>query len=157
MLSLAFQLPAKAHCYTLLFCLGRDQPTIPAGVISDSVEWYGLLLQLTGTRAFIARPRLRAGAVSTSRAMLEVGSEVEPPDLGALTENTDTGALREHLGRLIGIGEYRHRTTMNKQSCPAPRNRPLSWKTVKNSIVGGKRPRGDARNPSPVGWHLLAG
>ncbi|WP_197748426.1 DUF3732 domain-containing protein [Mycolicibacterium anyangense] len=67
-----------------------------------------MLLQLDSTRAFVARPRLRAGAVSTSRAMLELGSELQSMELADLAENTDTGALREQLGRLIGIDEYRH-------------------------------------------------
>ncbi|BBZ77471.1 hypothetical protein MANY_28080 [Mycolicibacterium anyangense] len=40
--------------------------------------------------------------------MLELGSELQSMELADLAENTDTGALREQLGRLIGIDEYRH-------------------------------------------------
>lgn len=81
----------SALLHIVEFCLGRDHPTIPAGVVSDSVEWYSVLLQLDSTRAFVARPRLRAGAVSTSRAMLELGSELQSMELADLAENTDTG------------------------------------------------------------------
>lgn len=98
----------SALLHIVEFCLGRDSFTVPAGVISKTVEWYAVLLQLPGTRAFVARPRPREGKASTSRAMLELGAELQALPMNALTENTDTGALREQLGRLLGIGEYRY-------------------------------------------------
>ena len=101
----------SALLHIVEFCLGRDQPTIPAGVIADSVDWYAVLLQFPSTRAFVARPRLGAGAVSTTRAMLELGAELESLEVTALEVNTDTRSLREQLGRLIGIDEYRHQPT----------------------------------------------
>ncbi|WP_431236727.1 DUF3732 domain-containing protein [Mycolicibacterium aichiense] len=98
----------SALLHIIEYCLGRDQPTIPAGVITDSVDWYAVLLQLPSTRAFVARPRLGAGAVSTTRAMLELGADLESLEVTALEVNTDTRAVREQLGKLVGIDEYRH-------------------------------------------------
>lgn len=90
------------------YCLGRDHLTVPAGPIADSVQWYAVLLQLPTVRAFVARPRPRPGKASTSRAMLELGADMQSLPMAALTENTDTGSVREQLGRLLGIGENRH-------------------------------------------------
>lgn len=108
----------SALLHIIEFCLGRDHPSVPAGVISNSVEWYAVLLQLSSTRAFVARPRLRDGAVGTTRAMLELGSDLESLDMSELVENTDTRALREQLGRLVGIGEYRHQPPLGSLRHP---------------------------------------
>lgn len=90
------------------YCLGRNHLTVPAGPIADLVQWYAVLLQLPGVRAFVARPRPRPGQASTSRAMLELGADLRSLPMTALIENTDTGSVREQLGQLSGIEENRH-------------------------------------------------
>lgn len=90
------------------YCLGRKTNTVPAGIISDTVQWYALLLQLPTTRAFIARPRPRKGTTSSTQAMLEFGTDLQPLPKDALSVNTDTAALRQQLGGLLGIGEHRY-------------------------------------------------
>ncbi len=92
------------------FCQGRDSMRVPAGPISDSVAWYGALWQLEGgARAFVARPAPAQGRASTQQAMLEFGgSDLEPLSFERLMVNTDTAALREQLGRRIGITENLH-------------------------------------------------
>jgi hypothetical protein len=91
------------------YCLGRDSMRIPAGPISDTVSWYAALWQLDlNARAFVARPAPAAGRASTQRAMLEFGgADLEPLDFARLEANTDSDALREQLGRRIGIEENR--------------------------------------------------
>jgi hypothetical protein len=89
------------------YCLGRDRNLVPAGPITSTVAWYAALWQLPGGgRAFVARPAPRPGAASTQRAMLEFGNE--SLDLFAVEElevNADSNAIREQLGRRIGIVE----------------------------------------------------
>ncbi|MCC6639649.1 MAG: DUF3732 domain-containing protein [Deltaproteobacteria bacterium] len=89
------------------FCLGRSTITMPVGPISDTVAWYGLLVQLAGGRAFVGRPAGRLGAASSSRAMLEFGADLDVPWFDDLEVNADAATVREQLGRLIGIDENR--------------------------------------------------
>ena len=56
------------------FCLGRKTMRLPNGPIADTVAWCAVLLQLPGTRAFVARPSPDPGRSTTQRAMLEFGS-----------------------------------------------------------------------------------
>ena len=85
------------------FCLGRDTWTIPAGPITDSVAWYAVLLDVGDTRVFLARPSQQSA--STSRAMLEIGTNMGQLPRSSLTENADSATLRDELSRLIGIDE----------------------------------------------------
>jgi energy-coupling factor transporter ATP-binding protein EcfA2 len=89
------------------YCLGRDSNLVPVGPISDTVEWYAALWQLddSGSRAFVARPKPAGKNASTSLAMLEFGTNLEPPPLGGIRINSDTKQLRQQLGRRIGIEE----------------------------------------------------
>ncbi len=87
------------------YCLGRDTMQMPVGPITRTVAWYATLFELDGGRAFVARPTPQAGNASTQRAMLEFGTDLEPPDFTDLVVNADSNAVREHLGRRIGIEE----------------------------------------------------
>lgn len=87
------------------YCLGRNTLTTPVGPIRDTVVWYGLLVQLPNQRAFIGRPAPSPGTASTQRGMLEFGTELDLPEFGALGVNVDTDAIRDQIGRSIGIDE----------------------------------------------------
>lgn len=87
------------------YCLGRSAVTMSVGPITQTVAWYAVLLQLSGGRAFIARPAPRRGAASSSQAMLEIGAHIEPLPFERLEVNSDAETVREQLGRAIGIGE----------------------------------------------------
>lgn len=87
------------------YCLGRDTMQMPVGPITRTVAWYAALFDLDGARAFVARPTPQAGNASTQRAMLEFGTDLEPPDFTDLVVNADSNAVREQLGRRIGIEE----------------------------------------------------
>ncbi|WP_086055670.1 DUF3732 domain-containing protein [Protofrankia coriariae] len=87
------------------YCLGRDEMQMPVGPITRTVAWYGVLFELEGGRAFVARPRPLPGRATTQQAMLEFGSGLEPLDSSRLVVNTDSRSVREQLGRRIGIEE----------------------------------------------------
>lgn len=88
------------------YCLGRSTMMVPVGPIADTVVWYSTLWQLDdGGRAFVARPAPAAGRASTSVAMLEFGATLDAPPLASLEANIESHALREQLGRRIGIEE----------------------------------------------------
>lgn len=88
------------------YCLGRSTMMVPVGPIADTVAWYSTLWQLDdGSRAFVGRPAPAAGRASTSVAMLEFGAMLDAPPLASLEVNIESHALREQLGRRIGIEE----------------------------------------------------
>ena len=60
------------------YCLGRNEYTIPSGVIRDTVAWYVLHVQLPTRRRSSAGPPRRDAATSTA-VYLEVGGELGPP------------------------------------------------------------------------------
>jgi hypothetical protein len=45
----------SALLHIVEYCLGRGTSTVPEGVISGSVDWFAVLLQLANQQAFIAR------------------------------------------------------------------------------------------------------
>ena len=91
------------------YCLGRDTIMMPVGPITATVQWYAALFLLPdGGRAFVARPAPQPGRASTQRAMLEFGADLELLPASSLAVNIDTDALREQLGRRIGIEENQH-------------------------------------------------
>ncbi len=91
------------------YCLGRDRIMMPVGPITATVTWYAALLLLPdGGRAFVGRPAPQAGRASTQRAMLEFGADLELLPFDALMPNIDTTALREQLGKRLGIEENLH-------------------------------------------------
>ena len=88
------------------YCLGRSTMMVPVGPIANTVAWYSSVWQLDdGSRAFVARPAPAAGRASTSLAMLEFGATLDAPPLASLEVNIESHALREQLGRRIGIEE----------------------------------------------------
>ncbi|MFF4961191.1 DUF3732 domain-containing protein [Streptomyces sp. NPDC001222] len=89
-------------------CLGRDTLQMPVGPITSTVSWYAALFQLDSGRAFVARPAPKAGKASTQQAMLAFGADLAPFDYEQLEVNSDTNAVREQLGRRIGIEENLH-------------------------------------------------
>lgn len=86
------------------YCLGRDEPHIPAGPIASTVAYFGLLVKVGDTSAFLGRPALEQGQSSTSTAQLEIGIEELP---GNPAPNTNSEAIRDWLGRAVGIEENR--------------------------------------------------
>lgn len=92
----------------LEYCLGRDSLQMPIGPITQTVTWYAALLDLGAGRAFVARPAPLPGKSSTQRAMLRFGQDLQPLEAAELEADVDSNAVREQLGRRIGIEENLH-------------------------------------------------
>ncbi|MFI7275012.1 DUF3732 domain-containing protein [Streptomyces sp. NPDC049879] len=92
----------------LEYCLGRDSLQMPIGPITQTVAWYAALLDLGHGRAFVARPAPLPGRNSTQRAMLRLGTDLEALQFAELEADVDSNAVREQLGRRIGIEENLH-------------------------------------------------
>lgn len=89
------------------FCLGRQTVSLPEGVLTRTVRWYGLLAGTETHTVFVGRPGPDEGQASVSGAHLAFGG----PDFGfppfeELEANTNAEAVTEYLTRLCGIGEY---------------------------------------------------
>ncbi|MEU0088359.1 DUF3732 domain-containing protein [Streptomyces sp. NPDC006274] len=88
------------------YCMGRQHISLPEGVITQTVGWYALLVQIGSTRLLLGRPR-PAGA-STNKAMLIIGDHtLELPAGDRMRANTDTDALRAELSARLGIDDFR--------------------------------------------------
>ncbi|MGW4352256.1 DUF3732 domain-containing protein [Nocardia sp. NPDC004582] len=90
------------------YCLGRDSLQMSIGPITQTVAWYAALFEIADGHAFVARPAPQAGRSSTQRAMLRFGTSIEPPEFHELNADVDSNAVREQLGRRIGIEENLH-------------------------------------------------
>jgi Protein of unknown function (DUF3732)/AAA domain len=88
------------------YCLGHNEPEIPAGPIASTVAYFGLLVKIGQTTAFLGRPALEEGQESTSATQLEIGVE-DLPAADALAPNTNSEAVEDWVGRMIGIEENR--------------------------------------------------
>ncbi len=84
------------------YCLGRNEYTVPSGVIRDTVVWYVLHIRLPNTQAIIGRPAPE-GSETTSAVYLEVGGELALPEYGSLRANSNTSALEQFLTEGVGI------------------------------------------------------
>jgi hypothetical protein len=92
------------------YCLGRDEASIPAGIIDLTVAWFGTLWQLdTGdNRVFLGRPRVPEEASGTSHAMIRFGGrELELPAFPEMGPNVDSRSMRIHVGERIGLRDVR--------------------------------------------------
>ncbi|MFJ2915354.1 DUF3732 domain-containing protein [Streptomyces sp. NPDC087228] len=88
------------------YCMGRSAFDLPAGPITDAVSWYAALFQLhNGGRAFVARRAPGPGRKTSAKAMLRLGLDQEPLEYEELRPELNIDAVREQLGRRIGIRE----------------------------------------------------
>jgi hypothetical protein len=85
------------------YCLGNGTCEVPAGVIWNSVSWYALLLQMDGSRVFIARKHPDPGYKSSAAVHIEIGSDLEVLSFEALRGNSTPEQSVDQLSRLLGI------------------------------------------------------
>jgi hypothetical protein len=90
------------------YCLGRNDYTVPAGVIRETVTWYAVRLQSDNQQMVIGRPAPPDGQKTCSDVFLQVGSGVELPDYNELKANTNTSALTALLTETVGIQPNEH-------------------------------------------------
>jgi hypothetical protein len=99
------------------FCLGRDTVTLPAGLISRSTSWYGLLVEIDKARVFIGRPN--PDTATTNQAMVVLGGgDLQPPSASDLTVNADTSVVRETLSQLLGIEPFEVEPELGRLRAP---------------------------------------
>ena len=92
------------------YCLGRDEPSVPAGIIDLTVAWFGTLWQLNDGdgRVFLGRPQVPEKASSTNRAMMRFGgAELGLPAPEELAANVDSKSMRVQVGERIGLQDVR--------------------------------------------------
>ena len=87
------------------YCLGGNSCNIADGIIRDNVSWYGLLLQFDNERVFVARKNPEKGQQTTSASYIEVGAQIEAPDVCDFSANTNSEGIEEALTQRIGISE----------------------------------------------------
>ena len=88
------------------YCLGSTELRIPAGPIAATASYFGLVVELGDVTAFLGRPALTPGQQTSTAAQLEIGL-ADLPAADQLGPNTNTDALRDWLGRAVGIEENR--------------------------------------------------
>jgi hypothetical protein len=86
------------------YCTGRSTFTVFEGVNRQTVAWYAVLLRVSETDVFIAKPAPQGAAASQSRAFFKIGAELESPEVSELAANTTDSAIEELLSGLVGIG-----------------------------------------------------
>ena len=83
------------------YCLGSKDCEVPAGVISDTVSWFGVQLALDGGgHVFVAR-RNPTPARTSDDVFVQVGDII--PDAAEVRQTTNTDGLRGQLAEWAGI------------------------------------------------------
>lgn len=90
------------------YCLGSGSCTVSAGVIRNSVSWFGLRLQIGEGQAFIARRCPGPSSDSSEECYLLIGAEIEIPDLESIHQNTNTAGIVSSASGWTGIEENIH-------------------------------------------------
>lgn len=85
------------------YCLGRDSFQISAGVISDNVEWYGLICKIDEFEIFIAKHKPDIGRTSQTEAYLEIATKIVIPEMSKLIVNSNDEAIIAEISKRIGI------------------------------------------------------
>lgn len=104
------------------YCLGRNEFTIPSGVIRDKVSWYVLHVQLPNGQAVIGRPAPTGGAATTTEVFLDVGGNLDLPPFAALRKTTNSDALADFLTEAVGIRANEHVPTEGQSRSPLQAN-----------------------------------
>lgn len=89
------------------YCLGRDDCTVPEGIIRDTVSWFGVRLQLTGGQMFIGRENPEPTKSSTNKAYVELADVVESPS-NAPEPNATIDSIVKMLTQKIGFAPNLH-------------------------------------------------
>lgn len=87
------------------YCLGGTSCSIADGIVRETVSWYGLLLQFSDERVFVARQSPPKGQQSTGKFYYEIGKDLAVPENQIFTSNSNTDGIEEMLSRRLGISE----------------------------------------------------
>lgn len=109
------------------YCFGANECKVPEGPIRRSVSWFGLRLQVEAGQAVVARRCPEADALSSEDCYIEVGNEVQIPEIGALQQTTNTKGLIALLTSWSGIKDHLH-------DPPPNQSRPGISASVRNGL-----------------------
>ena len=87
------------------YCLGGSSCSIADGVVRETVSWYGLLLQFSDGRIFVARQSPPKGQQSTGKFYYEIGKDLFVPESQNFISNSNVDGIEEMLSRRLGIAE----------------------------------------------------
>lgn len=91
------------------YCLGGSKCVVAEGVVRENVAWYGLLLQFSSDRVFVARENPKPGHQSTVNCYYEIGSDkLSTPEKRYFEPNSNVEAIERLLTERIGISENIH-------------------------------------------------
>jgi len=89
------------------YCLGSDDCRISEGIIRDTVEWFGMLIQLKTEQVFVARQNPnRLGKNSTQYIYFANSDNVTIPELRELDNNSDIITLKDFFTKKLYISEF---------------------------------------------------
>jgi hypothetical protein len=104
------------------YCLGSGSCDIPEGIIRQTVEWFGLRLQLQDGQAFVARRVPGPGAESSVEVYYSVASKIEIPEAAELRQTTNAATLVQLLSGAAGIGPNIHEPPVGQTRQPLTAN-----------------------------------
>ncbi|WP_214626131.1 DUF3732 domain-containing protein [Paenibacillus agaridevorans] len=90
------------------YCLGRSEFRIPEGVIRNHVVYFGLKLNYEQQEIIIVKKAPEGNALSQSQIHLDVGKDLDFPEIDEITTNSNDESLVDYLGSLIGISANLH-------------------------------------------------
>jgi len=99
------------------YSLGRDDVTLPSGLITDVTSWCAVIVRIGDGRVLVARPNPESER--TTRAMLVIGDDsLDFPPMHELQANADTTVVRGLLSERIGVDEYRIEPAEDRLTSP---------------------------------------
>ncbi len=89
------------------YCLCSDDCRISEGIIRDTVEWFGILLQFETEQVFVARQNPnKIKQASTQYIYFSNSDTVEIPEFAALQNNSDINTLKDFFTNKLFISEF---------------------------------------------------
>ena len=89
------------------YCLCSDDCRISEGIIRDTVEWFGILLQFETEQVFVARQNPnKIKQASTQYIYFSNSDTVEIPEFAALQNNSDINTLKDFFTKKLFISEF---------------------------------------------------
>src|SRR3972149_6622246 len=89
------------------YCLCSDDCRISEGIIRDTVEWFGILLQFETEQVFVARQNPnKIKQASTQYIYFSNSDTVEIPEFSALQKNSDINTLKDFFTNKLFISEF---------------------------------------------------
>ena len=89
------------------YCLCSDDCRISEGIIRDTVEWFGILLQFETEQVFVARQNPnKIKQASTQYIYFSNSDTVETPEFAALQNNSDINTLKDFFTKKLFISEF---------------------------------------------------